>query len=198
MRKASLTSLWAISLKSMQYLVQKKDHYEVEPLRAWLSFERNRLWLYVCNMPFHMGEASEQNRQHYFEEVNSVLQKCMSCRKVRGSLNFTKGCIASFHILHFFLQEYCFLFKGLPCLQNNYFEVVYFLRKWSCRKWSCRFSGSGGELHSRIGWIFLWKEDCKYSQRNIVFFQELNFFCRRKFRSQIMDRCSDKGERAKR
>ena len=105
MRKASLTSLWAISLKSMQYLVQKKDRYEVEPLRAWLSFERNRLWLYVCNMPFHMGEASEQNRQHYFEEVNSVLQKCMSCRKVRGSLNFTKGCIASFHILHFFCKN---------------------------------------------------------------------------------------------
>ena len=106
-------------------------------------------------------------------------------------------CIFS-HIT-FFLQEYCFLFKGLPCLQNNYFEeVVYFLRKWSCRKWSCRFSGSGGELHSRIGWIFLWKEDCKYSQRNIDFFQECSFFCRRKFRSQIMDRCSDKGECAKR
>jgi hypothetical protein len=39
--------------------------------------------MYVCNMPFQMSETSEQNRQHYFEEVPSFLK--MSCTKKRQS-----------------------------------------------------------------------------------------------------------------
>jgi len=45
-----------------------------------------------------MNETSEQNRQHYFEEISFSFKK-MSHKKMRGRLSFIKGCIAFFHTL---------------------------------------------------------------------------------------------------
>ena len=36
-------------------------------------FEGYMSLLYACNMPFHMSETPEQNRQHHFEEIKYFL-----------------------------------------------------------------------------------------------------------------------------
>ena len=89
--------------------------------------ERDRSWMNVCNMPFHMNETSEQNRQQYFEEVKSELKNKCHTEKMRGRRTASKD------VLHrstycIFLQEYCFLLKGVPCIQGN------FLKKWNVSK----------------------------------------------------------------
>ena len=97
---------------------KEKHHYEVEPLGVCRIFERNRSWLYVCKIPFHMNETSEQNRHHYFEEVTFSFQGKCHAQNWAGSLNFIKRRISFFHIL------YVSALKGRPCLQGNCFEQV--------------------------------------------------------------------------
>ena len=47
-----------------------------------------------------MNKTSEQNRHHYFENVTSFLSKQMSCKELRGGLNFVKRRISSYHIFY--------------------------------------------------------------------------------------------------
>ena len=80
--------------------------------------ESDRSWLYVCNLPVHMNDTSEQNRQHYFEKVNSLLKNTCHTDKMRGRLKCIEGHIVFFHILFFckntasYLREYL-VFKAI-------------------------------------------------------------------------------------
>ena len=65
-----------------------------------------------------MNDTSEQNRQHYFEKVNSLLKNTCHTDKMRGRLKCIKGHIVFFHILFFckntasYLREYL-VFKAI-------------------------------------------------------------------------------------
>ena len=89
-------------------ITMKQNHW------AYVVFvERDRSWLYVCNMPFPMSETFGQKRQHYFEEVNSFLQYTCHTENMKERLNCSKGRVVSFHILIYcckntasYLREY--------------------------------------------------------------------------------------------
>jgi hypothetical protein len=65
-----------------------------------------------------MNDTSEQNRQHYFEKVNSLLKNTCHTDKMRGRLKCIEGHIVFFHILFFckntasYLREYL-VFKAI-------------------------------------------------------------------------------------
>ena len=86
-----------------------------------------------------MKHLDKKNRNHYFEEVTSFLSKQMSCKELRGSLNFIKRRSSSFHILY--VSAYCFLKEDLV----YWFEEVKSLKKWKYKKQNRK-----AELHQRL------------------------------------------------
>ena len=112
-------------------------------------FEGYMPLLYACNMPFHMSKTHAQNRQHHFEEIKYFLQRLLSFRKMKVRLHFFKGCIAFFHILHFFLQECSFLSKGRPPLQGIFFKKLSLSLKMVVQENEMK-----AELHKRMYFIF--------------------------------------------
>ena len=98
-------------------------------------FERYRPWLYVCNMPFHMNETSEQHRQPYFEEVKSIHKQISGRKSERGDQLQRMHCIFT-HIVLFYIntishlgQEYL-VFKAIilkklsPFLKNGHSRKI--------------------------------------------------------------------------
>ena len=89
----------------------------------------------------HMNDTSEQNRHHYFEEVTFFPFKANVMQRIERESELY--CKRRIHLSTYcmFLQESCFLLKGRPCLQGNWFqEVKSFLKKWSYKKHNKRLS----------------------------------------------------------
>ena len=143
MCKASFTRERAIWLNIMHQF-KEMHYYEVECLGVYSIFWKKQMMV-VCAicLPYEWNICTKPETIWlllfcYFEEVKSFLETQMPC------INNKEGGWASLKdILHLsniviFLQQYCFLLKGLPCLQCNYFEEVKpFLTKCRIREEGC-------------------------------------------------------------
>ena len=86
-------------------------------------FERNLSWLYVCNIPFHTNETSQQKNIIILKKWRVSFQNKCHAKNPEGVWTLLKG-VFPLSTYCMFLQEYCFLLEGRPYLQSNCFEEV--------------------------------------------------------------------------
>ena len=71
MGKASFTRGEPFDKKNA--IIQRNHYNEVESLGVCNIFWKKQVMVVCVQYAFNMNETSEQNKQHYFEEVKSVL-----------------------------------------------------------------------------------------------------------------------------
>ena len=159
----------------LYYMVFQRSMHEVEPLGVCsICWKIQTGHGCMCAMPFHMNETSEQTRQHYskLKTWSRSLTTHVMQKKWEG------GWPALKEVLHLstyciFLQEYCFLLKGIPCLQGSYFEDVESFKKKVMQKMRGRLNfikGCIASFHTLqfscknivpyLGEYFFFKADC--------------------------------------
>ena len=149
----------------------KTHYYEVESLDVGNIFWKKQIMVVCVQYAFHMNQISEQNRQHYFV----ILKQWMSLKtnvmqkKIRGSWASLKDVLHPSTYCDFFLQEYCVLLKGIPCLQRNYFgEINLSLQNIIWNKWGEGWTSLKDSIFPHIV-VFL-QEYCLLFKGTFIYF----------------------------